>query len=82
VTCSGAFQPGVPVFVTLNLTATVQGCGDVTGVRRQAATPDESCCRAAGINTFVRARNQNGNPHLKGIEQISAMCDACGNCGR
>jgi hypothetical protein len=32
VTCSGAFTPGEHVPVTLNMTATVQGCGDVSGV--------------------------------------------------
>jgi hypothetical protein len=31
VTCSGVNAPGVPVEVTLNLTATVMGCGDVKG---------------------------------------------------
>lgn len=64
VTCSGAFPPGVPVAVGLNLTASVQGCRNITSAF-QISVPVTCCVTGSSYAKGATAASPSCFSHFK-----------------
>jgi hypothetical protein len=80
VTCSGAFKPGVPVPVELNMTATIQGCGTIKGECRQLAV---ECCWLCVRHSCLQWHQQQ-QLHQQLLSDLSCqlMLAQCARCSR
>uniref|UniRef100_A0A383WDT9 Sushi domain-containing protein n=1 Tax=Tetradesmus obliquus TaxID=3088 RepID=A0A383WDT9_TETOB len=64
VTCSGAFPPGVPVAVGLNLTASVQGCRNITSAF-EISVPVTCCVTGSSYAKGATAASPSCFGHFK-----------------